>query len=291
MKIANRINQIEKEFEPFSQVPIRLKLNKKAKLILFILLGYWAVSVFTPIEMESRVDSVLLSPSMNYFFGTDSLGRDLFIRTLNAAKNSLGIGLLSAFLASLLGAVIGSVAAFNGRQFSWLLQQFIDIYSSIPAFILISFICLGQGIHQNWFYIVLAISLTHWMMPARLIRNKTLEINQQDFVTASIALGGRPLHIYFYHYLPQLKEIWLTVFALQIPACILYEGYVSFLGFGVLSPETSWGLLIKEGWKSLSTYPHLLLAPASQLFLCCWLLQVALEDIRNKNNNTHHPLP
>ncbi len=284
------ISQIDKEIEPFKSGPVLIQFQKKSKWILMSIFIYWVISVFTPTQLESQIDKILLEPSFTNWFGTDSLGRDLFLRTLNAAKNSLGIGLLSAFLASILGAIIGSFAAFNGKKMTTLLQHFIDVYSSIPAFILITFICLGQGVQQNWFYIVMAISLTHWMMPARLIRNKTLEINQQEFITASIALGGKRLHIFLYHYLPHLKEIWLTVFALQIPACILYEGYISFLGFGVLSPETSWGLLIKDGWKTLSTYPHLLLAPASQLFLCCWLLQVALEDLRKINGN-HHPLP
>lgn len=282
--------QFNKELQLFQSVPLQLQLKKKSMWILFFIFLYWLISVFTPTQLESQIDNILQGPSLSHWFGTDSLGRDLFLRTLNAAKNSLGIGLLSAFLASVLGMIIGSFSAFHGKKMTTLLQYFIDVYSSIPAFILITFICLGQGVQQNWIYIVFAISLTHWMMPARLIRNKTLEINQQEFITASIALGAKRRHLYLYHYLPHLKEVWLTVFALQIPACILYEGYISFLGFGVLSPETSWGLLIKDGWKTLSTYPHLLLAPASQLFICCWLLQMVLEDLRTQHAH-HHPLP
>lgn len=290
--MKNIFPKIEKEFAPFATDPVRFQLQKKSKWIFSLIFCYWLISVFTPTNIESQIDKILQAPSLSHWFGTDSLGRDLFLRTLNAAKNSLGIGLLSAFFASILGAIIGSFSAFNGKKMTTFLQYLIDVYSSIPAFILISFICLGQGIQQNWFYIVMAISMTHWMMPARLIRNKTLELNQQEFVTASLALGGKPFHVFLYHYLPHLKEIWITVFALQIPACILYEGYVSFLGFGVLAPETSWGLLIKDGWKTLSSYPHLLLAPASQLFLCCWLLQVALEDLRGQRGDSHHhPLP
>ncbi|MEN0060284.1 MAG: ABC transporter permease subunit, partial [Bdellovibrio sp.] len=155
-------------------------------------------------------------------------------------------------------------------------------------FILVSVLCLsGQllwpiedPLWRALLSLCVAISATHWMTIARVTRGMVMEIKRKPYVEAAQALGGRPLHILFRHILPNMASTILILWALQIPTTILNESFMSFIGLGVQPPYTSWGLLVREGWKTLSSFPHLLLLPSLILFLTVWSIHILLDFFR-----------
>ncbi|MNT60894.1 Oligopeptide transport system permease protein OppC [compost metagenome] len=126
----------------------------------------------------------------------------------------------------------------------------------------------------------LAISATHWMTMARVTRGMVLEIKRKPFIEAAIALGANPQHIIVKHILPNMLSTLLVLMALQVPSAIIYESFMSFIGLGTQPPDTSWGILVKEGWSSLSSYPHLILFPSLVLFLTVWSFHALIDHIR-----------
>jgi ABC-type dipeptide/oligopeptide/nickel transport system permease subunit len=221
------------------------------------------------------VDLILLSPSWAHFFGTDSLGRDLFTRVFVGARSSLLIAAASSVLALFIGILIGTVSGWvGGRKDRWVLRV-VDILQSIPSFLMVSLLCLFfqnslvelDYQARNILSLGLAISLVHWFNVAKVARGLTKQIRAMAYIEASRALGAAPAQIIFRHVIPNMQSTLLVLFTLQIPTSILYESMITFAGYGLQSPQVSWGILLQEGWRTLAQFPHLLLLPALILFL------------------------
>lgn len=224
---------------------------------------------------EQNPELLLLPPSLHHFFGTDSLGRDLFTRVFVGARTSLLIAVVSTALCMTIGLLVGMTAGWvGGRKDRWLLRS-IDVLQSIPSFLTVSLVCLFL---QNSFTSVdfqtrnvlalsLSIGLVHWFNVAKVTRGLTRQIRTLSYVEAARALGASPAQILFRHVLPNMRGTLKVLLTLQIPASILYESMISFAGYGLQPPQISWGLLLQEGWRSLAQFPHLLLLPAAVLFV------------------------
>lgn len=249
---------------------------------------------FSANGIEQNVDAILLPPSSSHWFGTDSLGRDLFARVLMGGRVSLVVGLVCSVLTFLLGfsygAIAGGVEGWTDRA----LMRFCDILLAIPSFILVSVLCLSVQVvlpfeSSYWISFVslcVGISATHWMTLARLTRGMVIEIKRRPFVEAAVAIGGSPAHILVRHIAPNMMSTLLVMVALQIPTNILYESFMSFIGLGMQPPYTSWGILVKEGWNTLSSYPHLILFPSAVLFLTVWSFHVVIDSLRYRTTRT-----
>jgi oligopeptide transport system permease protein len=254
-------------------------------LVLAILVAplFWGTTAY-----DQNTNAILESPSWLHWFGTDGLGRDLFKRTLIGGRTSVLIGLVSAGITFLIGFLYGSVAGWMEGKVDRILMRFCDIFMSIPSFILVSVFCLAfQGMvpSDDPHFIALVslcfgISITHWMSLARVTRGLVMEIKRKSFIEAAIALGGSKRHIILKHVLPHVLSSLLVLVALQIPTSILYESFMSFIGLGIHPPETSWGILMREGWKTLSSFPYLLLLPSSILFLTVWSFHIIVDKYR-----------
>lgn len=240
-----------------------------------------------------NVENLLETPSLRFFLGTDSLGRDIFSRILVGGFNSIWVGTLSAFLTVILGTIFGLIAGWNGRRTEKFIMILINLISSLPSFLLISF--LGFTIFEIWspagfwgqsISLIAMITFTHWLSTARLIRSQVKELKQKLFIEAAIALGGSSSYILRRHLLPHLMGVIGLQLGQLIPICIIYESFVSFVGYGFQSPETSWGLLIQDGWKSLSQYPHLMISPILFLFVTVFSLNLYIETILRSKNHT-----
>jgi oligopeptide transport system permease protein len=237
---------------------------------------------------DQNVNAILESPSFLHWFGTDALGRDLFKRTLLGGRTSVLIGLVSAGLTFILGFIYGSIAGWMEGKTDKILMRFCDIFMSIPSFILVSVFCLAFQtiVPSNDPHIIalvslcLGISITHWMSLARVTRGLVMEIKRKSFIEAAIALGGSRKHIILKHILPHVLSSLMVLVALQVPTSILYESFMSFIGLGIHPPETSWGILMREGWKTLSSFPYLLLLPSSILFLTVWSFHIIVDRFR-----------
>ncbi len=236
-------------------------------------------------DSQQNVDQILLFPSSLHWLGTDSLGRDLFARILTGGQVSVSIALISTALALLLGLLVGGLSGWKEGLADRLLMRGTDIFFSLPGFVMVSLFCLLlqsllaiENLQLKSFIILcLAISFTHWMSFARVIRGMVMEIKRKSFVEAAHSLGATPLRIFWIHIFPNLRRRLFVLAALQIPTHMMYESYMSFIGLGVQPPSTSWGLLIQEGWKTLSAFPFLLVGPSLVLFLTVWSLNLVLD--------------
>jgi oligopeptide transport system permease protein len=242
-------------------------------LLALLALGAESISGYAFDHQDT--ESILLSPSLQHWFGTDSLGRDVFTRVFYGARASLFVAIFSSTLTMFLGVFFGAMAGWFGGYSERILIRTLDVLQSIPSFLLVSVICLflQSGIEIGDFNLktlislALSISLVHWFNIAKVTRGQTKQIKVLAYVDAARALGATPFRIFQKHILPNMQSTLWVLFAMQIPASILYESMISFAGYGLQSPQVSWGILLQEGWRSLSQFPHLLLLPALVLFL------------------------
>ncbi|MBS1972472.1 MAG: ABC transporter permease [Bdellovibrionales bacterium] len=244
-------------------------------LLAMIILAMFAEQISGVRFDHQDTESILMPPGAHHWFGTDSLGRDLFTRVFYGARVSLFVAVFSSGLTMLLGIAFGAMAGWFEGFSERLLIRCLDVLQAIPSFLLVSLLCLFlQGLFEvgdfnlrTLLALTLSISLVHWFNVAKITRGQTKQIKALNYVEAARALGATPLRIFQKHILPNMQSTLLTLFVMQIPASILYESMISFAGYGLQAPQVSWGILLQEGWRSLSQFPHLLLLPALVLFL------------------------
>ncbi len=207
-----------------------------------------------------------------FFFGTDSLGRDMYSRILKGAMVSLSIGLVGVGLAFALGAVIGGFSGYYGGAFDTFTQRFIEFLISVPTIPL--WLALSAAIPVSWsalqvyFAISLILSLEAWPGMARVVRGKMLQIREEDFVLDAQLAGANDWRIVVVHMLPSFASYLIVQLTLSVPGMILGETALSFLGLGLRPPVISWGVLIQDAQnvRSVIMYPWLLIPGAFVVF-------------------------
>jgi oligopeptide transport system permease protein len=253
----------------------RRKRNIVCLAILFILLSLCLGADRFASQSYSMPSAhrVLLSPNAINWMGTDGLGRDLFSRLLHGGQISLTVALLTALISTLIGAIYGGISGLAGGRVDRMMMKGIELIMSIPTLLLMILISvflqesawLATSHWRSLIGLTVALIVVNWMQPARLVRGQILSLKSEDFIEAAQAMGASPQRILFRHLMPNLAGPLLVLLAFHIPGNILYESFLSFIGLGVQSPQTSWGLLVAEGWAELRYHPHLILFPA--LFL------------------------
>lgn len=260
--------------------------------LLFIVLAGLVVSFFNPqSEWMTSMDKVLEVPSLSAWFGFDALGRNLFFRSLLGAQVSLGMGLAAAVLSLVFGFLYAAIAVSGSSRREQFFMRAIEIFSSVPQFVLICVIVLWlqnllpfDTYFEQLTVLALVLSLCSWMYFARLARNLMIQVREQSFIQASVAMGASKWWIIRHHYLPNIAPTLFVMWGLQIPSFILFESVLSFIGIGLRPPMASWGVLLQEGWRTLSTYPHLILGPGLMLFLTVLSLNVLFENFRRQRD-------
>ena len=259
-------------------------MKRTAQIFLVLLVIAMLVVLFVP-QLGTDVDiaSALQSPNLKSWLGRDSLGRDIFVRVLQGAQVSIALGLGSSLAALLIGVCFAAVAAMTQRWVDVVLMRLCDILMSLPSVMFMAILALiFQTLipDQNLTALFAVLTLGSWMPFARYARNLILKEKSRDYVEAAHAIGAAPGRVFFRHIAPNLIPTLLIFWSLQVPHAILAEGLLSFLGFGVRSPGVSWGALLQDGWKTVSSYPHLLLGPALFLFLTVLSLNILLDHYR-----------
>ncbi|WP_422486900.1 ABC transporter permease [Gudongella sp. DL1XJH-153] len=225
----------------------RLKKNKFAMVSLFILIALILIAIFAPWiapydPAEQDMLRIMEPPSGDHLLGTDEFGRDILSRIIYGARISLSVGIVAETIALFIGVVMGSLAGYYGGKVDTVISRLIEIFASFPhiLFALTIMFVLGPGIIN----LFIAIGFVGWTSVARVIRGQIMQLKEKEYVEASIASGGSGFRIIFKHLIPNCLSTIIVIATLNIPADIMYEASLSFLGLGVQPPTASWGAMI-----------------------------------------------
>lgn len=220
------------------------------------------------------------APGGEHLLGTDNLGRDVLSRVMHGARISLTVGVASQLIVLLIGISVGALAGFFGGRTDALIMRMTDVALAFPDLLLI--ILFMTVFNTGLTSMVIAIGLSQWPGLARLVRSSFLALRNTEMVEASRALGTRNLPIVLRHILPNSLSPIIVNFTFGIPAAIMAEAGLSYIGIGINPPTPSWGLMINEGFSSIQSYPHLILVPAVAIattMLGFVLLGNGLQDV------------
>ena len=220
-----------------------------------------------------------LSPCGEYLFGTDWMGRDMFLRTLTGLSLSIRIGLLAAGVSSVIAFILGTMAATMGKKVDAVVTWIIDLVMGIPHILLLILISYAFG--KGFKGVVIGVALTHWTSLARLIRSEVLQLKEATYIKVAQKLGKDNLEIAWKHMVPHLLPQFLVGLILLFPHAILHEASITFLGFGLSPEQPAIGIILEESMAHLAmgrwwlaVFPGLLLVMTVVLF------DVAGESLR-----------
>jgi len=266
----------------------RFAEHRAALLALCLLLLIVAALFIGPWLSPHAVDSIdfdgdwATPPSLvnAHWFGTDSLGRDVFVRTLSGGRISLLVAFAATCVSLLIGVTYGAVAGYFGGALDGWMMRAVDILYALPFLFLVILLMVLFG--RDLVLVFVAIGAINWLDMARVVRGQVLALKQREFVMAAHTHGLGSAAILLRHIVPNLAGVVLVTVTLTIPQVILTESFLSFLGLGVQEPATSWGTLINEGAREMEGTPWALLFPASLMaltLLCFNLIGDALRDV------------
>jgi dipeptide transport system permease protein len=253
----------------------RLRKNILAMTGLVFILLIALMSIFGPMispyqyNEQNLKTGINLEPSSEHWFGTDDLGRDVFVRVCEGGRISLTIGVMAALIDLLIGVIYGGIAGYHGGRTDEVMMRIVDVLWGLPY--LLTVILLMVVMPPGLGTIIIALTVTGWLNMARLVRGQVLQLKEQEFVLAARTLGAGTKRILFKHLIPNAMGPIIIMLTLTVPSAIFAEAFLSFLGLGVQAPVASWGTMINDSLITvLSGEWWRLFFPA--LFLCITML-------------------
>ena len=249
----------------------RLIRDKMAIVSLIVITLIVLAAVLVPVCSKYTYEAndllnINMKPSAEHWFGTDQLGRDIFVRVFYGARYSLIIAVVAAMINLVIGILYGGIAGYFGGIVDNILMRIVDVIYSIPLTIyVIIFMAIlnkpgktGSGLWT----IIIALSISYWIGMARIVRGDVLQLKQQEFVLAARSLGVSKFKILIRHLIPNCIGSIMVTLTLLIPEAVFTEAFLSFIGLGLTAPRASLGTLANDAMTAIYTYPYQLVPPA-----------------------------
>jgi ABC-type dipeptide/oligopeptide/nickel transport system permease subunit len=242
------------------------------------------VAIFAPFlapynPYKTNLKQSLQPISSAHLLGTDSLGRDTLSRIIYGSRTSLMVGIVSIFIASSIGMLLGLTAGYYGKVYGAIIMRLIDALMAFPMILMALVIAalLGGGITN----VIIAIGISLTAVYARLMHGQVLSVKENDYVTASRAMGASNMLIMFRHVFPNCLPPMIVLITMQLGSAILAEAGLSFLGIGIAPPGASWGSMVNDGYKYLLDSPILSFAPGIAIMLIVFAFNMIGDGLRD----------
>lgn len=238
---------VRKSLTAWQDIRSRLTSNKLAMFGFWMMVVIVLLAIFAPIFAQyfahlnyysNDLQNVNQPPSFKHWFGTDDLGRDMFVRSWRGAQISLFVGVVAAFIDLIIGIVYGGIMGYYGGRVDEVMNRIAEILFAVPYLLVV--ILLLVVMEPSLTTIIVAMSITGWINMAWIVRGQIMQLKNQEYALASKALGAGSLRIIFRHLIPNAMGPILVTLTLTVPGAIFTEAFLSFLGLGVQSPVASW---------------------------------------------------
>lgn len=245
-------------------------------MVVLVVVGPW----LSPYSYETQ-DRALgaVGPGAQHWFGTDTLGRDLFTRILYGGRISLMVGFAATAVSLTIGVLYGAVAGFARGRTDAVMMRIVDILYTMPFTVIV--IILTVYIGKSIVLLFMAIGAVEWLTMARIVRGQVVSLREKEFIEAAEIMGLHRRRIILRHLIPNALGPIIVYTTLTIPAVMLLEAFVSFLGMGVQAPMSSWGVLIHDGANTMEEYPWMLIFPSIALSLTLFSLNFLGDGLRD----------
>jgi oligopeptide transport system permease protein len=256
-------------------------------MILYCLLipGFWKIpGIWTSLKdydpNQVNFSEAYAGFSLDHPFSTDKFGRDLFARTAVGGQISIAIGFAATFFILVVGVVYGSIAGFIGGKLDNAMMRFLDALYGLPylPFAIITLAIIGE---QNFLSMTIALTIASWFTAARIVRGQIITLKENDYVRAAKAVGARWYRVLVRHLLPNTLGVLIIAIFLELPAVVLGEAFLSFIGLGINPPTASWGSMAQDGRAAYVLHPEVLFIPSlaiALLVLCANFIADGLRD-------------
>jgi oligopeptide transport system permease protein len=262
----------------------RLGKNKMAVIstvtLILIVLASFIGPFFLKLSYETQnLQLGAVPPGVRHWLGTDTLGRDLFVRILYGGRVSMSVGFCATAVALTIGVFYGAISGFLGGKIDMLMMRVVDIIFALPFTVFVILLMVFFG--RKFVLLFVAIGAVQWLTMARIVRGQVLSLRHQEFIEAAEALGLSKPRIIFRHMIPNALGPIIVYATLTVPAVMLLEAFLSFHGLGVQPPMSSWGVLIKEGAEVMEEFPWLLIFPGFVLAITLFSLNFLGDGLRD----------
>ncbi|WP_083273470.1 ABC transporter permease [Geosporobacter ferrireducens] len=248
----------------------RLKKDPMAMWGLITILIIIAMAIVGPMMSsitysDQDLTNINEGPSAKHWFGTDSHGRDLYIRVLYGARISLTVAMVATIVNFFIGVLYGGISGYMGGRVDNIMMRIVDIIFTIPPtlYAIVLMVVVGPGLKS----IMITLGTIYWVNMARIVRGQILALKEQEFVLAARTLGASTWRILIRHLIPNAMGPIIVTATMLIPGAIFTESFLSFIGLGVSAPMSSWGTLASDSLGGLRSYPYQLFFPSAAICL------------------------